>query len=82
MVTAAHINVFQPNERIQHRLSGYQLRTLVKVAHATGIRHQGSWLGESGGGMAVADQRGFACAGGSDLFWPAVSLRGTPHLLR
>ena len=74
MFTLAHLDVFQPDERIQHRVPGHQLWAVATVADATGIRHQGSGLGEGGGGMAVADQRVFDCALGSDLLWPAVWL--------
>ncbi len=46
MPTLAHVNVFQPYERIQHWVSGHQFWTLATVAEATGIRHQGCRVGE------------------------------------
>jgi hypothetical protein len=79
MFVITYVDVFQLDERIQHRVPGHQLWTVAKVADATGVRHQGCGLGESGGGMAIADKCVSACSVGSNLFWSAIWVRDRPH---
>jgi len=72
MLTVAHVNVFQSDERIQYWVPGDQFWTLATPADATTIRHQSCRVGDGGCGVAIADQRVSDCALGSDLLWPSV----------
>ena len=72
MATLAHVNVFQPHERIQYRVSGHQFWTLATIADAAGIRHQGCRLGEGDSWVAVTDQRLSDSAVGAHLLRPPV----------
>ena len=72
MASLAHVNVFQPDERIQHRVPGHQFWTLATIADATGIRHQGCRLGEGDSWLAVTDQRLSDRSVGTDLLRPPV----------
>ena len=72
MSALAHVNVFQPDERIQHRVPGHQFWALAQIANAAGIRHSGCRLGEGHSWVAVTDQRLSDRAVGTDLLRPPV----------
>ena len=68
----AHVDVFQLDECIQHRVPGHQFWTLATIADAAGIRHQGCRLGEGDSWVAVTDQRLSDSVVGADLLRPPV----------